>query len=84
MAEKKLYKVEVSGVIYVYAKDDYDAECIARGAVRDETHNMEYWASGTVSRLASVDYDWRNSIPYGEENDRSVQKILEQEVAVEE
>lgn len=73
---KTLYKVDVSGCVYVYADSILEAEDLAQDGVRDnEYSNLEYFVSIPDAKDIKHDH-WHDCIPYGEEEDRTCEEIL--------
>lgn len=64
---KKLYEVEVTGVIMVAADSAHDAEQMAKSYLSDEIDNLHYLPRRVSGSGAT---EWRDSIPYGSPNDQ--------------
>lgn len=72
---KKLYVVEVQYTVYVMAEDERDAERTARRGIRE--YGDEPVCSASEVKGGPVDLDWRNAMPYGSDDGRTVAQILE-------
>jgi hypothetical protein len=78
----KIYRVEISYEIYVYADHERDAVDYAHDGVRDEEPEME--CATLVKSVDEVPKQWRDSIPYGArdliKDDKSIRQILSENV----
>jgi hypothetical protein len=74
----KIYRVEISYEIYVYADHERDAVDYAHDGVRDEDPEME--CATLVKSLDEVPKQWRDALPYGAreliKDDKSIRQIL--------
>ena len=71
--KKKLYKVSLSTEFMVYAESVGDAETIARRNLSSETPELGYVYE--IEKESELD-EWKGCIPYGEENERTCEVIL--------
>lgn len=73
---KKLYKVEVSGCVYVYADSISQAINLAeQGVIENESASFEYDVLDTD--LDTINNDcWNGCIPYGEIHDRTCEQLV--------
>lgn len=74
---KKLYTVEVNTTIWVVAEDQLSAEETAREAltVDPESCGVTFYAAEFASD--SPPAEWRESIPFGSDDDRTVQEWID-------
>lgn len=74
----KLWRVTVEHEYFVTADDEFAAERIARencsSALRD-FDDRDVWVS-EVSELKTVPNEWRDSLPYGGDDDLTCEQIL--------
>ena len=79
---KKLYSVrcEKTFEIFVMAEDKADAEKLALKHADEEGQNLDRdWDISSPFVIESIDQvprEWKGSIPWGEEEDRTVTSIL--------
>jgi hypothetical protein len=71
---KKLYRVEVSFVMFVLAEDDYRARDLARQYANDESPDEAF--ATQVLDPSHIDPEWRNALPYGGTDDKTCVQIL--------
>lgn len=69
----KLYKVSLTTEFMVYAESVGDAETIARRNLSSETPELGYVYE--IEKESELD-EWKGCIPYGEENERTCEVIL--------
>jgi hypothetical protein len=76
---KKLYRVTVSFVMYVMAKNSIDAREVAEDNCREELDNGNADISPglLVHTLNTVDDEWRSCIPWGADNEKTIYEILD-------
>lgn len=72
---KKLYVVDVQHTVYVMAEDLREAEWTARRGIRENVD--EPTCSVSEIKGGPIDPDWRQAIPYGSDDERTVGKIVE-------
>lgn len=63
MKKKKLFRVVVESVIYVMAKDEQQAERIARSNINQEMDCVPFDTHVEISSNV-IDSDWKDCIPY--------------------
>lgn len=73
----KLFRVEVTKVIYMLAEDEGYA------ALDGPMHAMEEHGDGDVfvteaENLQAVEEDWRDALPYGGEGDQTIRQYFNQ------
>lgn len=82
---KKLFGVTITNKIYVMAEDKKDAERVAKENIREEESSnfhvmpMEVGNSGVyVDQLGEweIEEEWKNSIPYGGDDDKTCSEIV--------
>lgn len=63
----KLFEVEVTTVVYVWAEDRHDAEHLAERHIYDEVlHDSN---AREIRPESGIDSDWADSCPYGDAPD---------------
>ena len=73
---KRIYEVEVSKTLYVYAEDAAEAEDIAIRHV-DEDGEEYIAASVAIDDVSTLPRDVRNSLPWGDAaGDRTIAQIV--------
>jgi len=72
---KKLYRVCFDGEIYVMADDEIDAECKAESFIKEE---CEYFQRISILADKKSFDDWKNSIPYNSDDDKTCIQILKE------
>jgi len=81
MSDKKLFCVKLEFEVFVYCEDDHwDIEDLALKALEDCGRDIDYdWEE--VDDIKHVPKDWRDALPWaeGEEKDRTIKQILEQQ-----
>ena len=76
----KLYKVVIERDLYVMADSDIQAEQIGLRYENEESVNDPSFISvDEATNIELVSKEWRNSIPYGGDDKRTVRQILEAE-----
>lgn len=66
-----IFRVEVSNTIYVVADSERDARNVTLRAIKEESEGWDtFVAEETV--LDDVESKWRNAIPYGSKDDKTV------------
>lgn len=81
---KQLFAVEVEATLYAIADDDSEAEKIIQSALDSDRYARDDVASGALLSAYEVVHPkhhlgvWRDSIPYGEEQDRTCQQVLDE------
>jgi hypothetical protein len=75
MANPRLYEVTLTTVVYVMAENGAEACRIAKSHASDEEPDSH--EATEITGMDGVPRAWRDSIPYGEEQDRTVRQILE-------
>ncbi len=73
--EVKLYRVDIYRTMYVLARDEFDAERVAERNEREEVGNEADYCS-SPAEATDVPFSWRDSIPYGGDQMRTVAQIL--------
>jgi hypothetical protein len=74
---KRLYQVHIEDTIMVMAEDEHSAEEKALYAQRhEEDADPDACIAFTVNDIKEVSAAWIDSIPYGEDQDRTCQQIL--------
>ncbi len=72
-----LYRVHASFEILVWAKDEREAQDLARSHVEDEAHNGIY-STVQITDPARIPREWRGALPYGEGvEDRTCEDLLD-------
>jgi hypothetical protein len=71
---KKLYAVDVQHTVYVMAEDPQEAERTARHGIRE--YHDEPICSVSEVKNGPIDPDWREVVPYGAEDERTVSQIM--------
>lgn len=70
----KLFVVDVDLQLMVAAEDEIDAEEVAFLNLREESRNALLHCT-EVRRVADLPHDFKGTIPWGEEDDRTVEEI---------
>lgn len=74
---KQLYAVHIEDTIMVMAEDEHSAEEKALYAQRHEVDtDPDVYMAFIVSDIKEVPAAWVDSIPYGEDQDRTCKQIL--------
>ncbi len=73
---KKLHVVKVEHTVYVMAEDEFEAEVVALQGIADVDDTPCVY-SREVTYTEPVGSYWRNSVPFGSDNQRTVARILE-------
>jgi hypothetical protein len=68
----KLFRVEVTKVVYILAEDERQAELSGAGYASDES--VEDVLVDEARALDHVDSDWKDSIPYGGDESLTVRE----------
>lgn len=76
---KKLYQVTVEYRHLVYAEDEESAENEAESVTTYGICDPAYTDAREIKTFAEIGEDWESSIPYGEESDRTVAQIWEEQ-----
>ena len=71
---KKLYVVDLEHSVYVMAESEEDAEQTAIRGIREYGDTPRVTAS--EARSGPIPRDWRNSIPFGSDDDRTVEDLI--------
>jgi hypothetical protein len=71
---KKLYVVDVTHTVYVVAEDPQEADRTARRGIRE--YGDDPICSASEVKDGPIDPDWRDAVPYGGEDERTVSQIL--------
>jgi hypothetical protein len=71
----KVYRVEIDLTVYVVAEDHVQAESIAKLAMREEADNA-LACSYRVTDPDDIDSEWRDSLPYGNHEEKTVEAHL--------
>lgn len=71
----KLFRVEITKVVYMLAEDERDAELDGSGYACDE--DAANVMVDEVRTLDDVDGDWKDALPYGGEEDLTVRQWFE-------
>lgn len=72
----KLYAVEVTYTLYVLVRDEREAEILAEASA-GENEGPDCVIAHEVRDIDKVPEEWKDAIPYGEEEDRTVRQILQ-------
>lgn len=73
---KKLYVVEVEHSVYVMAESESEAEDVALRGIADVDDTPRVYPS-ELTYTEPVSRDWRGSVPFGSDDERTVGQILE-------
>lgn len=73
---KKLYRVEVVTSLYVLAEDERDARDLGSSHAREE--DAASVSACLVNDLREIDPEWRRSLPYGGDGEKTCVEILTQ------
>lgn len=76
--KKRLWAVDVETTLYVMAKTKEKAENMANEILTSD-ESFEVWARDPPQRINEVEADWRDSIPYGSDDNLTVAQILAKE-----
>lgn len=71
---RKLFKVEIERTVMVMAEDEKEAERLALYYEREEEAENTFLS--VVKDLSEVTDDWKESIPYGSEDDQTCEQLL--------
>lgn len=77
---KRLYRVQVEWCFYAMAEDEIDARLLFRDA-SDDADCFDAAKYADEADRATLDSEWRDSIPYGEKDDRTCEEILAADAA---
>lgn len=76
---KKLFKAQIENIIYVMAEDDKQAHEVTRRSLNEEdSYNFNIWVDEIKSPSFCIDVDWIHSIPYGSDDNKTCNKIIEE------
>jgi hypothetical protein len=71
----KLFRVEVSKVIYVLAENEAEAEFDAPGHAEEES-SADVFVS-EANTFEAVESEWRDALPYGSDGDMTIRQFFE-------
>lgn len=71
----KLYVVDVKHTVYVMAEDPLEAEAVALRGIREFGDDPACLASEVG--IGPIDPEWRDAVPFGSGDDRTVSQIAE-------
>lgn len=71
----KLFRVDLELAMYVFAKDQQEAELEARTYMSEE--EPSFVSAAEMRKVEDVEEDWKDSIPYGGPEDQTCRQILE-------
>ena len=76
---KKLFEVGIENTIYVMAKDCKEAESLARRSFNQEDpYNFEYGASEVLPSTYGIDFNWKDSVPYESDDNKTCGEIFKE------
>lgn len=78
---KKLYRAHLSVDMYVVAEDEADAEYVAEHEGVNESEFDVYVCE--VKHSDIIETEWRNAIPFGEQDEKLVKQYLNDLIEVE-
>lgn len=80
---KKLYYVELEYRAYVMAESEHDAIYEAKDGLKDDYADPDFESAADVRESQKkrgshfyVDPAWKNAIPYGSDDDKTVEQVL--------
>lgn len=73
---KKLYEVEVTHTVYVVADSESEAETVALRGIADIDDTPRVYPN-EVTESTPVSLGWRDSVPFGSDEQRTVGQILD-------
>jgi hypothetical protein len=73
---KKIFEVTVTKTLYVLADDEHEAELEAKTYESEDDGDVQ--VGSEITSLEQVDDNWRDSIPFGDQDgDMSIRQLLE-------
>lgn len=72
---KKVYRCEVTVVLYVVAENSVQARDLAEMHMAEEAHNAEHFIV-ECETLGRIDKEWRNSLPYNGDGETFIRDMF--------